>query len=506
MKTFIGLLTFCLMGIAQAQTITPSKSLLITDHKLLNRLNPVYDFGYLMGQLNTWNLEVAGPASRQYDGRPAALRSHGAFIEFMFSGALKEQNDHEQAPLAKRLGDPIKSSFKMDAVFRNWKSSSEMRNLTTLNSVKGGPFRLLAIVNLMDRAGDMVFTSPSVATATPKSLGEIHLVYGLIDKAYESSTGEPFPQTLVLAYKLPPLQWSGGVLVPDPSVSHESLMSGDFNWRYKLMLWGNLWAKLSEHDIGSAQFESQLRQIIDLSVRPENFLSLRSNVKVNSSEFELREWYTIMTTQLVIPKKPRDEPYRCFSGSSDLTRAVNEYWRSTYSDLDVTTYDPLLDEYRGQGYQWPRDNETGPYAGQWLFPSCGSNKDNYPFEMYDPGGGVIPDSRIVVTAPFARTPVNRVWKLANGAPEERRHAFAIRTCSGCHSVEGATSGFHIFPRLEFQNSKLSPFLTGAAGNTFTYGGRTYSYDILKARKEWLVKAINREAKIGDSLMRPEMPH
>jgi hypothetical protein len=43
---------------------------------------------------------------------------------------------------------------------------------------------------------------------------------------------------------------------------------------------------------------------------------------------------------------------------------------------------------------------------------------------------------------------------------EMRHAFALRTCSGCHSGETNTGVFQIAPRQFDNESALSPFLTG----------------------------------------------
>lgn len=47
--------------------------------------------------------------------------------------------------------------------------------------------------------------------------------------------------------------------------------------------------------------------------------------------------------------------------------------------------------------------------------------------------------RMSLVAPFARADPSWVWRLAN-ENEDQRHAFAIRTCSGCHGTEGRPIG------------------------------------------------------------------
>ena len=64
-------------------------------------------------------------------------------------------------------------------------SATEMKNVDTPYKLRGAPFRLLSIVNLMNRAGDIDDRGLKPITVHPRSMGEIHLVFGYVDKKYE---------------------------------------------------------------------------------------------------------------------------------------------------------------------------------------------------------------------------------------------------------------------------------------------------------------------------------
>lgn len=500
-------LLFVFQNFTEPDDVFWGRSLMVRDPALLNQLNDTYDFGVQLGVLNNWLL------NEKPGKRDPKKENPGYLVAHMIETAHRQQNEHESMPASKRLGAPIADNRKMDAVFRNWKSAEQLKAIKSPNGLKNGPFRMLAIVNLLDRAGDAVATSTSAATKQPKSLGELHIVYGLVDKQFETKNKQAYPQTFVLAYKLPPLKWQDGALVVDPDLSYKTLMKGDNIWRYKMHLWASLWTQLSNYPVDSAEYKNQLTRILRLATRPENFVSVRSNARVNDTEFELREWYVLGNSQLLIPKKPRDEPYRCLSGSNDLRRLVDYYWDSSYHDLDVTTYDPSKNDNDPDyaGYDLPRDNKTGFFKNQWQFPTCGDRKAALPYGMHSSGDGIVQGERIVLQAPFGRTKGNRIWQLTAAATEPQRHAFAIRTCTGCHSSEGVADGFHIFPRLANERSKISGFLAGGnfgARNTFTHAGHTYNYNILAERKAFLIKAADKSIPlvIGEGLLRPEMSH
>jgi hypothetical protein len=116
---------------------------------------------------------------------------------------------------------------------------------------------------------------------------------------------------------------------------------------------------------------------------------------------------------------------------------------------------------------------------------------------------VVKGVRAVFVPPFARLKKNDVWEIGETTSrEQKRHAFAVRTCSGCHGPEAGIFGFHVSPRLQNQDAKLSDFMTGGAANITTKNGVvSYKYHELKNRKNWLQKALDKNAILFESLKR-----
>ena len=221
---------------------------------------------------------------------------------------------------------------------------------------------------------------------------------------------------------------------------------------------------------------------------------------------------------------------------------VNLYWKDEYNDLDMTTRKFRIGEAGANdeekaGYEILRDNErnflaelaveknddpnyTDPNRWYWGSGTCGVYNNQMPYRMKRSGENGV--GRVFMLPEGTRIRgAGPAWGLAalNGTNREsKRHAFAIRTCSGCHSQEGATRGFHVTPRLPNQSAKLSAFLTGnrerfqdilanpAQSNEFTFGssGKTYSYNELYFRTKWLSGVLKGEAVLYDSLKRPEL--
>jgi hypothetical protein len=483
------------------EDVLEESSLIIRDHEVLDQIAEETDMGFLLGELAEWSRGEPGTAVR-------ADLTPGTFVARAFLRAKDQQDRHATSAATNKLGsDPYGGAYErtMGAVFRNWMPAESLEAMQRAEDLSGGPFRLLAVVNRMDRAADVDDRGTSRAAAHPRSLGEIHLVYGLVDESFETAKGKPFPMTFVLAYRLPQLEWRNGELsvVEDPEaqgVSHWDLVRTPRRWRFKLSFWARLWARLSEVPRNDPDFLRQMRQILRLSVRPENFLAMRNNTMLNVDEFELREWYMLQRTQVLIPRRPRREPFRCLSGSQELGELVKRYWDGENGDLDVSTLHPdgpdadLFDDGKN-GFTVFRDSRRLNDELSWS--SCPESSTEMPFGM--PG-----ESSVFMTAQFGRVAGSgAVWQ-ADGTTEKQRHAFAIRTCSGCHSQEGATRGFHIFPRFADEDSRLSSYLEGGDDAKFSRAGETYRYDILGTRKEWLVEAFNREATMFSSLRRPEL--
>ncbi|MBX3018670.1 MAG: hypothetical protein KF767_12325 [Bdellovibrionaceae bacterium] len=490
------------------------RSVLITDHRVLDKVQGRVDFAVKLGDFYHYvrdNLNTP-------DDKMRAKRA-GEFFARIFENAAEEQAAHAQVKDASlRVGDVPNADRRMDRIFTTWRSADTLYKQSR-QELQGSPFRLLAVANLMDQAGNIDDRGTTEPTQNARALGEVHLVYGFVDPTYEKN-GRVYPQTFVLSYRLPILEWRDGRLESlkggNKDVDMDKLMKDDATWRWRLKWWARLWAGLSQYAPTSPEYQARLARILELAVQPENFMNIRSNTKINERSFEMREWYLLNTNLQLIPRKPRAEPYRCLSGGKLLTKFVNSFWRADKGDLDVFGYKkPAVGVARrnSNGYTVYRDvavpffenltNADGVKMGSdgvaASFDGCGQNKNNMPYEMWSDQQE---EKSPRFTAPFATfRDEGQIWKLAAGAPEERRHAFAIRTCSGCHSQEGAAKGFHIFPRAQGADAQLSPFLTGRGANKFTHAGVTYKYTQLADRQKHLYRAFERQAELYEGLQR-----
>lgn len=86
-----------------------------------------------------------------------------------------------------------------------------------------------------------------------------------------------------------------------------------------------------------------------------------------------------------------------------------------------------------------------------------------------------------------------------------RHAFAMTTCTGCHSKEAGLFGFHVAPRMPNIPSTLSRFLLGGSTAVFQSNGVSYSYNELTRRKDFLQRASTKDSTLApyDGLWRSD---
>ena len=506
------------------------RSLLIRRPSVLSALDGRYDLGRLLGQ-------VARFENRQANDR---TRTVGQYVSQIFDNALRNQLQNDDDP--NRIGgSPFRNRYQ-DAVLRNWRtprgrglSEAELRAIDDPEQLRESTFRLLAVVDRLDLAGDFDERKTGVATDTPRYLGEVHLIYGLVDPGFEAA-GAPFPGTYVASYRLPVLaRAADGGLRVDGDFDDSVFREGGAEWAGQIRKWARLWAGLAEVQIDTPEYRRRLRRILDLAVRPANFLSLKSNVRIRENEWELREWYVSRSgasrgtnpNGQLIARKPRREPYRCLEGSDVLTGLVQHYWDPEHQDLDMSTRRPALprgavNDERRAGYALFRDNRR-PYMEDWVrtmprneywTDECGARPADMPFGMLtgatrnQPPAGDPDTDMLMFLAPFARVRgAGPVWELGPGADEAQRHAFAIRTCSGCHSQEAATQGFHVAPRMPGDRAELSAYLTGEGANVFRRetdeGPVEYRYQQLEVRRQWLNALLEGTAELYDSLRRSE---
>ncbi len=389
--------------------IDSARSLLIVNSGTLNNLNQSFDFGVQLGRLGEYNRLLF------QDRLPSWRRAWtpGRFVENAFSVVYNEQLAHQASPPRQKLGGNIGRYRFMDSIFRNWMPAPQLAMVQTVAGLRNGPFRLIGIVNRMDLAGDFDDRGSSPPTNEPRSMGELHLTYGLVDSSYERKTGQAFPMTFVIVYRLPALAWGPAGLAIDSSLTQGEIAARPWAWKHKMANWAYLWRDLSRYPLNSAEYNNRLRVLLSKIVRPENFLHLRSNTKVNDQEHELREWYMLQLTQTLIIRRPRNEPYKCAAQSPDLTNIINVNWRWQDQDLDMRTRDSQYRRFDGlNGYGIPRDNVSPLLLGRASYPGCGT-KDaiNEPFGMYSEGSEAVPGVRALFIPPFARTSPDWIWRL-----------------------------------------------------------------------------------------------
>lgn len=492
---------------ASANEIDIEKSIMITDTQVLNNLTQEYDFAYQLGEVSVWLNDV-------YPGKSTRP---GSFIRNFMQLAKAEQANYANyeaqytAGTPMSMGMPVPFSLRMNKIFK-WKSANALNALknTDLDQLKGSPFRLLAIANLADRAGDLDDRGLPPNTWQPRSLGEMHLVYGYVDADYEATHGKAYPETWVISYRVPAITWNRKLKEENADVQfHMDIVNDTTRWKNIMKRWAKFWRELSDMPIDSPEYQAHLSSILSLIAQPENFLNVRSNTQISDDEFEIREYY--LNQHKLVLRKPRREPYACVTQTEDFAQMLRNYWREEYQDLDVTTYVTKVQEdlrvdnglgLRGKGkngYTIVRTQNLLLASGAPLAGECGEGNGTSPYKMTTAGNAL-------AVAPFAHVDANFEWDVP-GVTEAQRHAFAIRTCSGCHSKEGAVDGFHIVPRLADEESAMSAFLTGEGHNTFNKNGVTYEYNELEKRKAWMQAVLDGNAELFDSLKRNDIqPH
>jgi hypothetical protein len=484
---------------ARAVATRPERSLLIRNPAAIEALQDrsVGQLGILLKRLG--RPAIGGEEPRRIiddsDQKGSKYRPDqlAQWVKNPFEAAQNEYALHDQSPFPQRLGvtDNGNPYARLQQLWGN--------DLNGPNAgLGGGPFRLLAVINRMDLAGEKDARGLLRASDQPRNFGEARLIFGLVDRDWEKDKGDPYPMTFIIEYRLPALDLK---LQPSPGRSYPAaLLNGidvddakDQTWRTYMERWAILWRELSLYEPNSPEFQKRLLRIVQLFARPENFTALRANLKVRDQskpdgavEFELREWYMLLNDQwILIPRKPRDEPYRCISAGGDLAALIDNYWDPGHNDLRMDR----VNKTDGNGYEVPRTVKQAPAAGgyDWGNPPRGCKLDDgsLPYEMKPDAGDPADPESPRFTAPFGRIRDSFVWQVANrgGAaiPEVQRHQFAMRTCSGCHSKEAGVFGFHVAPRMPGKEAALSSFLTGADGFAFSQGGVNYDYEEMKGR-------------------------
>lgn len=571
--------------------ISTENSLIISDPAVLALLEQEYSFGKMLGDL-AYHQKV-----RKMGPDPAHNVSDSpSFIWRALIASDRETSENTRRMDANRAGDytdvPIIpysrrwkkidhrgiqfSAFRSTAIginqhtditpYRNvmrlWPSVGQADQGVRLTGTReqrynsqhvwDAPFRLLAVINRMDMSGNLPRGSGPFGFTMPRAFGEVHFIYGLIDREYEAQTGTPYPHTMQLTYRLAPLnaqylaerqRWSG----VNGTSTHGSYMlaSGLNGWRERNQRWARLWAQLSRIDrVNERQkFANHLHAVLARTVNPGNFLNWNSNAKVGGyfrtstgkiygGENEFRAYYANQGNKTLFPIPMEREAHRCMMDTGFLRNAINSYMVTYPADgdyfqtpvKDLMVYNPNfitnLSNNSGRN-AYMLGNNTDNHESDVSHPALNGRVNGYfsandlpgcsqadhggtPYSIQETAG-----SRVTITPRISRTNWRFAWRFPEraGLPqvsEEGRHSFAIRSCSGCHGKETRTDGFHIFNRLDNTNAGLSRFLSARGVKTLKIVGNVrYEYKTINHRKDWLYRSSEKidSLKPGYGLIR-----
>lgn len=331
-----------------------------------------------------------------------------------------------------------------------------------------GNFRLLAVVNRLDLAGDWDRRQGGqFAGVERRWFGEGRLIFGIA----EDRDDGPYPMTFIVEYALPALiEGPDGAVVVDDAFDFAAGPVSETAWKEGRARWARVWRELSDSPRDSETYQRKLRDVVALFARGSASLGLRSGQRLktpdggSTNEFEYREHY-LNGNWMLANRKVRREPFRCAQRSHALAARIEADWNEAEHALH---YDYIM------GRRNLEDDElaeiTELCGGELSYGQGDDDNDSPPYQL---------------RAKFVRFQLGQVWDTL--LPEDKRHQFAMGTCTGCHAGETASPGFLVSPRRANEDASLAPFLTGGA--EFSSGGVTYRYDELGRRAYLLQKFL-----------------
>jgi hypothetical protein len=504
---------------AEPPVIDKDRSLLVVDRTRFEAVQNTFTVGKLLTDRNAFmNAYVVNHDLNdgEITGGRVHTRRSGTFNPF--EGGREQVNDHNASPPISKLGSmvTIRNTWNERVLgpvpfggTGPWEDTGDPHELSDPN----GPFRLLAVVNRMDLAGETDGRGEgpdgaSLAEDQRKWFGEGRLVFGLTD----GGTGA-YPMTFILEYRLPALRVvaqteTETTFAVDPACGpgvstdcydHTSGPADNAAWLDGRARWARVWRELSAASYTKTQYNARLRDIVRLFARPENLIAMRTGERVRDApgapdqsglvELEYREFYSNGGFGLA-RRHNRREALFCAGGSALLKDVVLE----EYDDaLDTPAYDYKL------GDQTFDVSDPGDREVQ-LKELCGETRFGSP----DGDGGMSLRPAFARFTPDQRWPAFPRWNARRGdnddaaTNEAYRHTTALNSCSGCHAAETGTPGFHIAPRTANANSAVSPFLDGTDHTvTITIRGVPYDYTYNElARRRALLEAFYDRDDVG----------
>lgn len=436
---------------SSTRTIHADRSLLVIEQRALTTVATELPLGAQLYAINQFLMAIRPAWNVAHPEDPIAEHADRAFALAAFRVAAGDTDAHNAHP-GRQLGSvrSIRNTYS-DEILPSFDPDRDPH----------GPFELLAVVNRMDLTGDFDARGGGVlAGGERRWFGEGRLVYGL-----RSMDGSTLRWILIAEYRLPALRRTPVGVEVDPAFDFAIGPTTMADWIAGRQVWAEQWAALSEHELASADYQRGLADLVGLFARGQNHVSLRSAEQVRDStgrttdEFEYREYY-LNGQWMLSTRKVRREPFGCADASRTLADRIDAEWSVSDGELS------------------------------WAYTLGERNLDRDEVEDLTRVCGELPygasaDGRagVQLRAKFARFEPAFTWSVPT-LPEERRHGFAMGTCSGCHARETGTRGFHIGPAADGTNATLSPFLQGPTTVTLP-SGAIYTYDEMSRRDAFL---------------------
>lgn len=446
--------------------IVPERSLVITRRDGYAAVAPIFTVGRVLTD------EAAYLNEKICSDRPDLTpKDPFDFAIGPFKGGARDVEHHNEWPRVK-VGEVTvaRNAFEQRIVDR-WVLGDP-----------DGPFRLLAVVNRLDLAGDEdTRGGGQLAGGERRWFGEGRLVYGVTS---DLSPSQPYPMTVIIEFRLPALvenTVNGKVSYRvDPDFDYLAGPSNDRAWREGRARWARIFGELSRWDAADPKFQALLLEVVKLFATADNHLAVRTGERLFdetlgtlSDEFEYREFYLNGEWNLST-RKIRREPVSCAQGSETLKARIDEEWNPL---TGAFRFNYMLGERRlDDELEVP---ELSDRCGEHQYPS----PDGMPYGQELGSGGY------GLRAKFVRFRKDGAWSIPN-VPEEKRRALALGSCSGCHGAEtGNRGGFHVRPRLADQDAGLSDLLRGPI--EVRPAGTIYSMDEPRFRSERLRRFAER---------------
>lgn len=302
------------------------------------------------------------------------------------------------------------------------------------------PFRLLAIVNRLDKRGNPAFNGGSA--------GELRFVFGILDLTHREPDGQ-------CASMGQPKSLGDGAYSSESTVILEFAV--DKATQTDIKAWGQKWIDLNAKTQDSPEYRTALEAITESVVKAgvgnaksrangSALLVIRTNESNDNNVWDLREFAIDKTSHLLKAATVAQTP----------AASLNENTEQVASPTLVPP-EPGYDQSRDL-LLWSNAKADSILADRHVMPKTFPTNTGVTYEH----ANLLGSHALTNMVP---------WSFSSNVDPELRHHLALNTCNGCHATEGVGSigsgaVFHIEGRAFANRAKLSHYLTGAADDAF----------------------------------------